>query len=709
LNQRRIFALLIPLTVLIVTSGCQVGGSKSFVQGDSPEENNAEYTGGPVTGDWVVMDLLDEPESLNPYTSTSASATNIYSGYIYESFLRTQRVPPWDDEPLLAESLPEISGDHLVYTWKLCSGIYFHDGHPLTMRDAAFSLKAIMNPYVDDLPSKPYYAELDSLKIMDDLNLMMYCSQPYFLHQGFLGGFSIIPEHIFDPEGLMADLTYFQVKNGSAFGRIAEFLEKSEHATWRELVPAVTLAALEKSIAGATHDHIKWKDVEKAVPGLRSMRPAEALDAVSVFLAGQPDGDGAAGLLNEVRKSTRNVLNTLPITTKINAETGSKDFPRRKELMETCRDIHDQIEKFGRSFNIHEQNRAPTVGSGPYMFESWSTGQEIVLRRNPNYWRGEGYAYLDKIVWRILTDVTASLVALKNGEVDFVDNLQTLQYLTMTNRKSFLDKFIKDTYLIPTYTYLGWRNTHPIFKDKRVRLAMTHMVRRKDIRDKLLFGFAEIVVSNFYRYGMDYDSTIVPYKYDPEEAVRLLTEAGWKDVDNDGILEKDSLEFRFEMLIPSGSTFAQQLTSILREDLFMIGIEMDIRQLEWSVFINNYIRNHNFDACFLGWVFGMKGDPKQVWHSESAKGRGSNHIEFMNPEADSLIDAARTEFNVEKRIALYHRFQRILHEEQPYTFLFSSMRKPAYDRRFKGVKWYPFRPGYQLDEWFVPKEERKYQ
>jgi peptide/nickel transport system substrate-binding protein len=141
----------------------------------------------------------------------------------------------------------------------------------------------------------------------------------------------------------------------------------------------------------------------------------------------------------------------------------------------------------------------------------------------------------------------------------------------------------------------------------------------------------------------------------------------------------------------------------------MIGIEMEIRQLEWSVFINNYIRNHNFDACILGWVFGMKGDPKQVWHSESAKSRGSNHIEFMNAEADSLIDAARVEFDLEKRVAMYRRFQNILHEEQPYTFLFSTMRKPAFDRRFRGVRWYPFRPGYLLNEWFVPKDEQKFE
>ncbi len=709
LNPHRILTLIALSFVLIAASGCQVGGSGSFVQGDTPADNNATYTGEPVTGDWVVMDLLDEPESLNPFTSTSASATNIYNNYIYESFLQTERKPPWDDEPLLTESLPEISDDHLIYKWKLKSGIYFHDGHPLTMRDAVFTLKAIMNPYVDDLPTKPYYAELDSMDLLDDLNLVMYCVQPYFLHQGFLGGFSILPEHVFDAAGLMSDLTYFQVKNGSAFGRIAEYIENKEDIKWRELIPAVTLAALERSIESSTNDKIKWRDVREAVPGFDNLSIRERFDKVTALLADHPDGAGAVRLSNEVFKSTNDVLNTLPITAEIKSRSRADGFPLRDELRGVCRDIHDRIEKFGRAFNTHPQNRSPTVGSGPYIFESWSTGQEIVLKRNANYWRGEGYAWLDKIVWRVLTDQTASLVALKNGEIDFVETLRDLQYLTMTNRQSFLDEFVKSTYIIPSYNYLGWRNTHPIFKDKWVRRAMTHMVRREDVRDKLLFGFAEIVTGNFYRYGKDYDSSIVAYKYDPEEAVRLLKEAGWEDVDGDGILEKDTLEFRFEMLIPSVSSFAQQLTSILREDLYMIGVEMNIRQLEWSVFINNYIRNHNFDACYLGWVFGMKGDPKQVWHSEAARGRGSNHIQFVNAEADSLIDAARVEFDEEKRIAMYHRFQRILHEEQPYTFMFSTMRKPAYDKRFKGVRWYPFRPGYLFDEWFVPKDEQKFQ
>lgn len=706
LNLKLSVSLLI-LYCLFLT-GCNIGGAGAFIKGDSPEKNNLQYTGENTSGDMLVLNLLSEPENLNPYISTSASATNIYKGYIYESFIDTQREPPWGDLPLLVESLPEISEDHLRYRWKLRENIKWHDGNSMTMHDAVFSLKAIMNPYVDDLPTKTYYRELDSLKLTGDYNLEMYCSQPYFMHQDFLGGFQVLPKHVFDEKGLMDDLTYYQVVYGSSYGNIADFLESEKEANWGELVASITVDKLSKSITSITENGLKWSDVTESLQGLEVQKAEVQFDRVLNFLTEHEDAKNSARWMTETSSSLKKALSALPIITEISKSATPGSFPLREELTERCRDIHDRIEEFGIAFNKHPNNRAPTVGSGVFVFDRWITGQEIVLRRNDNYWRGDGYSHLDKIVWRVLTDYTASLVALKNGEIDFMENLTTIQYLTMTNRKSFLESFIKDTYVVPSYNYLGWRAGHPIFADKRVRRAMTHMVRRKDVAEKLLFGFAEIVTAPFYRYGMDYDSTITPYEYDPELSLQILTDAGWADVDNNGILEKDTLEFKFELLIPSGSPFAAQLASILREDLFMIGVEMEIRQLEWSVFINNYIRNHTFDACYLGWVFGMKGDPKQVWHSESATGRGSNHVEFKNAEADSLIDAARVEFDQEKRVAMYRRFQQILHEEQPYTFMFSNMRKPAFDRRFKGVKWYPFRPGYQLDEWFVPSDEQKY-
>lgn len=685
---------------MVILPGCNVGGADAFIPGDSVEDNNARAAGEPVTGDWVIMNLLDEPEHLNPQTSTSASATYI-KNYIYESLIQTRREPPWDEEPLLSDGMPEVSPDHLVYRWRLRPEARWHDGQPLTARDVEFTLKSLTNPYVDNLPSKPYYAELESLIVEGDHTITMFCTKPYFMHLQFLGGNFVMPRHIWDPNDLLGSLTFAQVKYGTGYGRLADLLESERTFPAANLVAETILHSLMKSVEQVTGGKVKADAVEAAIAGT-SRGAEDRLAAVINNLSGNPDAAPAVRLITEGRILIERALDALPGEQRLLAGRDQMAFAA------LCRDLHTRIETYGRACNSHEQNRMPTVGSGPFRFAHWKTGQELVLERNADYWDGPGHAYLDRIVFRVLTDYTASLVALKNGTIDFMENLQTIQFLTLTNQQRFLDRFIKSTFLIPTYSYLGWRNSNPIFSDLRVRNAMTRLVRRREIAQQIQFGFSEVVESPFYRFGSDFDTTLGEIPFDPVEASRILREAGWEDIDRDGILEKDSLEFRFEMLIPSGIPLAEQTVSILREDLATVGIAMEIRRLEWSVFINNYIRNKKFDATYLAWAMGLRQDPKQIWHSSSAVGRGSNFIEFKNELTDSLIEVARVEFDPERRAELYRQFQQILYREQPYTFMYSTKFKPAYDKRFKGVKWYPFRPGYQLDEWWVPKEEQRY-
>ncbi|MGH9392447.1 MAG: ABC transporter substrate-binding protein, partial [Vicinamibacteria bacterium] len=129
---------------------------------------------------------------------------------------------------------------------------------------------------------------------------------------------------------------------------------------------------------------------------------------------------------------------------------------------------------------------------------------------------------------------------------------------------------------------------------------------------------------------------------------------------------------------------------ILKEDFGKYGIEMKINQYEWAVFVKN-LDDRNFDAATLGWRLGVESDPYQIWHSSQVE-EGSNFVGFKSREADELIEKAREEFDRGKRQALYHRFHRILHEEQPYTFLFCSPSLVAIDRRFENVKIYPLGP-----------------
>jgi len=83
-------------------------------------------------------------------------------------------------------------------------------------------------------------------------------------------------------------------------------------------------------------------------------------------------------------------------------------------------------------------------------------------------------------------------------------------------------------------------------------------------------------------------------------------------------------------------------------------------------------------------------------------------VNFRNPESDRLLEQARLEFDDEKRKQIYWRWQELIHEEQPYTFLFYTEEPAAYSRRFQNVKWLPPRPAYDLNTWFVPKAMQKY-
>ncbi len=380
--------------------------------------------------------------------------------------------------------------------------------------------------------------------------------------------------------------------------------------------------------------------------------------------------------------------------------TYSRPYFRALEFCGGIPIVPAHLFKEGEDFNSHPIGRHP-VGTGPYKFLRWDTGKEIVLVRNENYW-GEK-PHLKRIVFKIITDSTVALQVLKQLGLDLM-GLRPIQWVYQTRGKRFKKHFRKLSYYLPQYSYIGWNMRKPWFKDRRVRQAMTMLIDRKTILDKLLFGLGTIVTGNFYINSPDYNKNIKPYPYDPGKAVKLLEEAGWTDHDGDGIRDKDGIPFSFEFLISAGSKFAEQLATIMQESLKNVGIKMSIRKLEWAVFIQK-IQSRDFDACTLGWSLGWESDPYQVWHSSQAKS-GSNFVGFVNPEADRIIEMARREFDPEKRHKLYHRFHKILHIEQPYTFLFTMKALVAVSKRFQNVNVYPM--GLNPREWWVPLKMQRY-
>ena len=244
-------------------------------------------------------------------------------------------------------------------------------------------------------------------------------------------------------------------------------------------------------------------------------------------------------------------------------------------------------------------------------------------------------------------------------------------------------------------------------RDGRVRQAMTMLVDRQQIIDKIRFGLGQMGISHFNPSSREFNTSLKPLPYDPQRAAQLLDEAGWKDTNGDGIRDKDGVPFKFEFLASVGSTLAPQLMVILKEELRKVGIQMTERTIDFNVMTDS-LQDHQFDATTAGWTSGLVTDPYQIWHSSSSKNRGSNYVSFNNPEADRLIEQARLEFDDEKRKQIYWRFQEIIHEEQPYTFLFYGQEAAAYSKRFQNTNFVPVRPGYDLNTWFVPKLSQKY-
>jgi peptide/nickel transport system substrate-binding protein len=352
----------------------------------------------------------------------------------------------------------------------------------------------------------------------------------------------------------------------------------------------------------------------------------------------------------------------------------------------------------GTDFNTHKNNRHP-IGTGPYRFESWSTGKNITLVANERY-RGKK-PEIRKVIYKFISEPSVALQMLKKGEID-VMGVREIEWVRQTNSQKFSEHFYKLKYYLPTFSYIGWNQNRVFFKDRKVRMAMTHLVNRKEILDKLLFGLGEIVTGPFYIFGDANNKNIKPWPYDPERARQLLKEAGWIDHDGDGIIDKDGIKFSFTFMLSSGGKFGERLASILKEDFSKVGIEMNINRYEWAVFLDK-IQSRNFDATSLGWSDpDFQDDPYQIWHSSQIKG-GSNYVGFSNREADLIIEKARMEFDDNKRNRMYHRFHEILHNEQPYTFLYTTPALAVVSKRFTDVKVHT--RGMYFIEWKVRKEQ----
>lgn len=176
----------------------------------------------------------------------------------------------------------------------------------------------------------------------------------------------------------------------------------------------------------------------------------------------------------------------------------------------------------------------------------------------------------------------------------------------------------------------------------------------------------------------------------------------------DGRIDRDGRPFTFEIVTNQGNEVRAKCAEIIQRRLADLGMEVKIRVIEWAAFINDFINKGRFDATILGWTITMDPDPYDVWHSSKTKPGELNFISYGNPEVDGLLEKGRSTFDQGERKKYYDRFQEILAEDQPYTFLYVPDALPIVSSRFRGIEPAPIGIGHNLIRWYVPAGEQRY-
>ncbi|MCL2389946.1 MAG: peptide-binding protein [Endomicrobia bacterium] len=355
----------------------------------------------------------------------------------------------------------------------------------------------------------------------------------------------------------------------------------------------------------------------------------------------------------------------------------------------------------GHDINTAAANRNP-VGTGPYKFKSWQTDQKIILEANPDYF--EGKPYISRYIVQIVPDQAVQFLELRKQSLDAV-TLTPDQWYAYDSFFKFYNKFREPAF---AFTYLGFNMQRKPFDDKKFILAMQLAINKKDIIEGVLLNTGKEAIGPYPPQSWAYNADIPESEYNPQKAAEMLKELGFEDINNDGWLEYKGKQFEFTITTNQGNKQRELTAQIVQEQLKKIGIKTNVRIIEFSTFINQYIAKREFDAVIMGWSLTLDPDQYSLWHSKQTAPREYNFLSYNNPEVDGLYEKARSIFDIETRKKIYYRIQEIMEKDPPCIFLYYPDSMQAVHKRFKGINPAPIGIYHNFIEWWVPKSQQRY-
>ena len=152
-------------------------------------------------------------------------------------------------------------------------------------------------------------------------------------------------------------------------------------------------------------------------------------------------------------------------------------------------------------------------------------------------------------------------------------------------------------------------------------------------------------------------------------------------MNGDGWLEKDGKIFEFKLITNNGNPIRKNLMTIAQNAWKKIGVKVHTQVFEWAVFLGDFVNTGDFDAVVLGWSMGIDPDLYQIWHSSQSGPQQLNFVGYNSQRADELIVRIRQEYNRDRQRQLTHELHRLIHEDQPYTFLYAPLSTRVLDKK----------------------------
>jgi len=334
------------------------------------------------------------------------------------------------------------------------------------------------------------------------------------------------------------------------------------------------------------------------------------------------------------------------------------------------------------------------VGTGPFVFESWKPKEEVVTVKNANYWGQK--ASVDKVVYRIVPEALTRSMLMKSGEIQIAMIMPPEIAVGYMNQSMYA----VEQQSIPRVRMITFNNKKAPFNDVRVRKAVSYAIDRKAIITSVLEGIGTPGAGVFPTDSYWTNASIKPVPYDPDMARRLLAEAGWKDTNGDGIVEKDGKPFKVTFLTYPTRAELPPTAEVIQQQMKKVGMDVEVKVMENSA-CDALVKKGDFDMYLVGRGVLFTPDPDEImmtdYHSTGTAVNAYGAVGWNNSRVDTLIENARTIYDPAVRKVMYDEVQSIVYDESPVLYLSYYVNLDITSNKITGYDSHPNEYSYHLE------------